>query len=253
VLDPQALGLLQRFAADADRQAAGALEGLYGVGSVALGDWRPEASNLDLVAVSGGPWSADAVRRLSGTVGQLGPSRRQAARAAFVTWSDLAADPSGLDAPVLHGAARVASAELVNPLTWHILRVAGICTRGPEYPEVWAGAVEPWANEQLARSWPRQLERWRRFPFSLWFRRRTAPAVLEVARLSVVADTGRVVSKLEAGESLLDGARSSTQRILRDSIGYRQGSRVSMYWGPWERKRDTVAWIKGAVERARLV
>jgi hypothetical protein len=248
VLDPQALGLLRHFEEEVDRQAPGLLEGLYGVGSLALGDWRAGSSNLDVVAAAAQPWPEATVSRLNTAVAGLGPSGRPA-RVAFLSWGELAADPATVDAPVLEGRSPVPSAELVNPMTWQVLRISGICTRGPEYPEVGSGDVRDWAADRIVTRWLAQLEGWRRHPLSLWLRRRTAPAVLEVARLAVIASSGRVVSKLEAGQSLIDGARSSTQRILKDSVGYRQGSRVSMYWGPFERKRDVVNWVQTVVDR----
>jgi hypothetical protein len=255
MIDPQALSHLSGFADEVDSQTrdhgAATLDGLYAVGSLALGDWRASLSNFDVLAVTGQEWNPDRIRRLRPTVARLAVHRAHPARVAFLRWSDLADDPSKVTAPVLVGGQIGPTEDLVNPMTWHILRVSGVCMRGPEYPEVWSGDVQDWAAQRILSWWSPQMARWRRNPRALWFRRQTEPAVLEIARLSVVAASGRVVSKLEAGESLIDGARSSVQRVLKDSVGHRQGVHTSMYWGPFERKNDTLSWIQSVVDQQR--
>jgi hypothetical protein len=257
MIDLQALSRLGRFAEEIDHQAAltpggsASLDGLYGVGSLALGDWRASLSNFDVLAVTAKAWDPDLLRRLRPAVARLALHRARPARVAYLRWPDLAADPSTVTAPVTVGTRPGPAGDLVNPMTWHILGVSGVCLRGPEYPEVWSGDVRDWAALRILNWWPSQMARWRRQPGALWWRRQTEPAVLEIARLSVVAASGRVVSKLEAGESLIDGARTSVQRVLKDSVGHRQGVHTSMYWGPFERKTDTLSWIQSVVDQQR--
>lgn len=245
MLDPDALGRLRRLADDIERRSD-RLRGLYGVGSLALGDWTARLSNVDAVAVADDPWPATDLDRLRPAVRGAAVHRRPA-RVAWVTWDDLAEDPRVSSAPVRHGSRPVATGELVNAMTWHVLRSEAVCVRGPEYPQVWSGDVRDWAEERLRTWWPPQLARWRRRPTSLWWRRQINAPVLEAARLSVIVGSGRVLSKLEAGESLIDGARTSIQHILKDSVGYRQGVRWSMYWGPFERKNDALNWVGSVI------
>ncbi len=246
MLAPVAMSRLGRFAAGVDRAAPGRLAGLYAVGSLALGDWRNRSSNLDVLSVADEAWEPNVVRRLRRAVAGLEVHGR-AARVAFITWADLANDPAAAKGPVLVGRRSAGPAELNNPMTWQILRVSAICVRGPEYPDIWSGDVRDWAEERIVEWWPAQMDRWRRQPGSLWFRRQTSAVALDLARLSVTAASGRVVSKLEAGEALIDSVGSRSQRLLKDSVGYRQGSRLSMYYGPFERKNDTVNWIASVV------
>jgi hypothetical protein len=69
----------------------------------------------------------------------------------------------------------------------------------------------------------------------LWTRRRVAPLVLAAAQAVQPGAT-----RQEAAGVLLDRVSSRSQRILRDAIAYDQGTRVSMYWGPFERKHDAI-------------
>lgn len=73
----------------------------------------------------------------------------------------------------------------------------------------------------------------------LWTRRRVAPLVLAAAQAGSASGT----SRQEAAEALLTHVSSRSQRILRDAIAYDQGTRVSMYWGPFERKHDAIFFL----------
>ncbi|MHB1931062.1 MAG: hypothetical protein ACYCUG_16855 [Acidimicrobiales bacterium] len=248
VVAPGALTQLRQFADGVDRAAPGVLTGLYGVGSVALGDFRRPLSNIDAVAVADQPWddsALQAVRRAARRLHRPG----QPARLACLTWADLRRDPAEVEAAGFVGRAAVPGADLVNPLTWAVLRTAGVCVRGSEYPELGLGDVRGWAEARLAGWWSPWLERVR--PGPLILRRNIAEGVLEVARLSQIVSSGRVVSKLEAGEAVQGTGPPNRQRVLKDAAGYRRGLRMSMYWGPYERRRHALAYIRSAVEAAK--
>jgi hypothetical protein len=79
----------------------------------------------------------------------------------------------------------------------------------------------------------------------LWTRRKVAPLVLQAARLAcnrpgIGAPEGRDADNRGAAQALLGKVSSRSQRILRDAIIYDEGRRVSMYWGPIERKHDAI-------------
>ena len=245
VVPSQALAQLQEFARRVDQAAPGSLAGLYAVGSVALGDFRPPLSNIDAVAVADETWDATglrAVRRAAQGLRCAG----QRPRVACVTWADLRREPGEAEEPGFVGRAAVPGGDLVNPLTWAVLRTAGVCVRGAEYPELGQGDVRGWAAARLARWWGRWLQHVPLVPLVL--RRNIAEAVLEVARLAQVVSSGRIVSKLEAGEAAQESGPPNQQRVLKDAAGYRRGIRVSMYWGPYERRRHALAYIRSVVE-----
>lgn len=254
MLSPDALDRLRRFGAEVDTVAPGALAGLYAVGSLALGDYSPALSNLDVLALSADPWPADRVRAARRAVRHLTGSRRSArhrpARVGYLTWADLALGPTGAG-HCYEGARAVAPTELLNPLTWHVMRTAAICARGPEYPELWSGDLRSWAAARLTGYWASWIPAASRRPGSLWLRETTTEPVLEATRLVVALRSGRVVSKLEAGTSSVDFVASRSQRILKDAIGHRSGARTSMYWGPFERKSDALLHIQACVDEAR--
>jgi hypothetical protein len=79
----------------------------------------------------------------------------------------------------------------------------------------------------------------------LWTRRRVAPLVLAAAQAATPG-----AGRQEAAGALLDRVSSRSQRILRDAIAYDQGTRVSMYWGPFERKHDALFFLDEAATLA---
>lgn len=243
MLPPDVLRRLHAFAGDVDRAAPGALAGLYGVGSLALGDFRPPLSNVDALVVSDTAWGPAGLGAVRGATGALRIGH-QAPRVACLTWADLTGDPARAAAACFRGRRAVPPGELANSLTWQVLRTAGVCIRGPEYPEIGAGDLRAWAAERLSGWWGGWLAHNRNRPGALWFRRGTAEVVLEVARLSQAVASGRVVSKLEAGDLAVVSSPSKYQRILKDSVGFRRGDRMSMYWGPFERKRAVLAFVE---------
>lgn len=240
----EALTRLRSFAGAVDRAAPGRLTGLYAVGSVALGDFRSPLGNLDVVAVADQAWDAAGLTAVRGALRAI-RLPGQPPRVACLTWSDLAADPALVDAPGFVGRRSTPGGDLVNPLTWAVLRTAGVCVRGPEYPELGTGDLRGWAERRLTGEWAPWLAHVR--PAPLILRRNIAEPVLEVARLAQAMSTGRAVSKLEAGEALAGVGAPNQQRILKDSAGYRRGERMSMYWGPYERRRHALAYIRSVV------
>lgn len=244
MLPSQVLARLRSFADATDREVPGRLAGLYAVGSAALGDYREPLSNLDVVAVSDTAWDERSLQAL----GRAVPTLRQPGqppRVACVTWEQLASDPAEVDAPGFVGRARVPGGDLVNPLSWGVLRNAALCVRGEEYPRLGHGDLRAWAAQRLGGWWSDWLAGVR--PGPLLLRRNIAEPVLEVARLEQIVASGRVVSKLEAGEATEGAGAPNRQRTLKDSVGYRRGASMSMYWGPYERRRHGLGYIESTL------
>jgi hypothetical protein len=252
---PEAMDRLRRFGTELDRVAPGALAGCYAVGSLALGDYVPALSNVDVLAVSAAPWPSDRLRAACGAGRHLTGRRlvqgRRPARVGYLTWADLARGPEDGVGACYEGRRAVAPGEMLNPLTWQIMRSSAVCVRGPEYPELWSGDLRQWAATRLTGHWAAWATAAARRPGALWLREATTEPVLEATRLVVALRSGRVVSKLEAGLSSVEHAPSRSERVLKDAIGHRSGARTSMYWGPFERKNDALFHIQACVDEAR--
>jgi hypothetical protein len=212
-----------------DRHVPDRVIGCYGVGSLALGDFAPRRSNLDLVAVTDQALTEDERRQTTRVERELHRGLR-APRVAWVTAVDLAGG-------TVPGKETSEETPALTPMTRSILASGPVTFRGPERP---VGAVDRTA---VAAWFARGLPTLAVAPgvrsgrSGTLFRRPTlTEVILEVTRHYRGAVTGHVVSKQEAGEHLVPFLPSPLARVLRDALGWHAGGRTSMYWGPIERR-----------------
>lgn len=199
------------------------LAALYLVGGVALADYSPRQSNLDLVVVCDPPLDAT-------EEGLLRRAERRMVRAGrppavwYAGWDVIADGPSGDPA---------AWPALETPLTRALLQEEAVAYTGPDWPVVAFDEADyrEWCRRSLEELVAAEQG-------LLVMRRDVTPLVLQAARLALGATTGRVYSKSEAGEAGTSLVPPHFRRILHDAAGYRNGANTSMYWGPFERKYD---------------
>jgi hypothetical protein len=223
--------------------APGQVAAVYGVGSLALGDFSHRQSNVDLVVVADPALDALQLRRLAPAARGLHRAHRDA-QIWHVTWDDLDAGGPGSGAESRVSPPATAS-PLATPLTRAILRHDPMALFGPDWPVVGHDPeyFQRWSGTRL-----RDLVASNHGPLVL--RRAVVPLVLEASRLTQACITGRVLSKSEAGESVMPIVSTRQKRLLTDAVGYRRGARTSMYWGPFERKYDALSLLRELLEAA---
>jgi hypothetical protein len=238
-----ASGITDSYVAALQAAAPGQVAAVYGVGSLALGDFSERQSNIDLVVVADPGLDASQLRRVSPAARGLHRAHRDA-EIWHVTWDDLdAGGPGSGEGNASTGAA--ATSPLATPLTRAILRHDPMALFGPDWPVVGH-------DQEYFQHW--SAARLQDLVASdhglLVLRRAVVPLVLEAARLTQAAITGRVLSKCEAGESVMSIVSSRQKRLLTDAVGYRRGAQTSMYWGPYERKYDALNLLRELLEAA---
>lgn len=215
--------------------AGGRLAAVYLVGSVALDDFSPRFSNVDVVVVTDPSLEGADLRPLRHLEHSLDRSGHPPA-VWYTSWREIAEGPP-----------TAGSSTLDTPMTRAILREDAVALLGPDWPVVAYDEAE-------FRSWCRaKLQEEVDASHGLMVMRRgVVPVVLEAARLAQGVVTGRVLSKSEAGEAATDLVKSHFRRILNDAVGFRQGAHTSMYWGPFERKYDARELVRHLAEAAGL-
>jgi hypothetical protein len=243
-----------------DAEAPALIEGLYLTGSVALGDFRPLASDIDFVAVTSQPLDADATAAVGRAHARL---RKQFPRPVFegiyATWDGLASDP-----------ARCGH----DPVTWHTLARHGVAIRGPDRADlnVWTNAegLAEWTLGNLDSYWRPLLGRTAR-----WGERWSLAAlttygavwiVLGVTRLHYTLATGEIGSKENAGRYSLRTFPEAWHRVIQESLRLRQSDRASpdlagaiqglldresLYRSPFARRRDVLAFGEMVIRDAK--
>jgi Domain of unknown function (DUF4111)/Nucleotidyltransferase domain len=177
---------------------------MYLSGSLALGDFNPHSSDIDLVTVTDGPLSEDLVAALQGMHARFDASPSPWAaklEAVYIPEEALRhGSPPGASYPVLEKGRTLAMDRLESG--WSVqcftLREHGLAVAGPE-PRTLVAAIDPndmrRAGSAIAGTW---LEQARADPsWRAWFRQRESQSfvLLTLCRLLYTLETGGVASK----------------------------------------------------------
>ena len=242
-----------------DATVPGLIVGLYLTGSVALGDFRPHASDIDFVAVAAGPPGPAALAALA-EVHTRGRARPYL-DGIYVTWGDLAGDPgAAATGPYTNeGRFQPHSRAQRHPVTRHTLWRHGIPLRGPAREDlaVWTdtAALTSWTRGNLETYWrpwwqrsAGLLSRAGLAMLGAW-----APAwgVLGVSRLHYTLATGEITSKEGAGVYAKAALPSRWHHVLDECLRIRRGEGGrSLYRNPLERRRDALLYMRAVLTEA---
>jgi hypothetical protein len=216
---------IESYLSAADGALPGFVECLYVTGSIALGDYWPAISDVDLVAVCTESPRESQFEALS----TLHRPSRPNIDVLYVTRGELTRDPRGLSpAHSIEGAFKPEGAFNANPVTWRQLSTAALPIRGPRLSgaEVWfeADALRRWNLANLENYWVDWLQWWRgveptdarvRNEYGLqWL-------VLGVPRLHYTIATLGVTSKTGAGLYALDILESGWHTVIETAMALR--------------------------------
>jgi ribosomal protein S18 acetylase RimI-like enzyme len=240
---------VRRYLRWADAALPGRVVGCYVVGSIALGAYRPERSDVDLVVVVDGDLSTADLRRVRALQWRSGAATAPAAlrrgdlslpgtvNATWVRAADLARPVTAI-VPVCHHTGpqfHVGQGFDVNPVQWKTLADHGVAVRGADVatlaldPE--PAALEAWNRANLEGYWRRWAEALDRAgPSARYWRRErwvTAWGILGAPRLHVTITTGEVVSKEAAGEHALATFDERWHPVVREGLAYWRGEPVA--------------------------
>lgn len=227
--------------------------GMYLSGSLALGDFDPQSSDIDLVVVTDGPLSDDGFTRLRDMHPRFAAGDSRWAERLEVVYVPEAAvrseAPAGGQYPVLERGRPLVLDRLEDgwSVQCYTLREHGLTVAGPE-PRSLVDPVDPdrmrCAGSAIAGMW---LEEARSDPSWLaWLRRRENQAfvVLTLCRLLYTLESGAVASKPGAARwALQAGGWGAAGLIERALAGQPDGGEV-----PEPEVAETVTFIQHAVD-----
>ncbi|MEM9041503.1 MAG: aminoglycoside adenylyltransferase domain-containing protein [Actinomycetota bacterium] len=243
---------IARWLARHDELVPGLIDGLYVVGSAALGDWRP-GSDVDVIAFTSREVVADDVVALTSAhetaatdnpgVDVDGPR---------LEWTDVTTGPQRLVRPwsladEFHHDDQCFEC---HPVTWRTLARHGVVVRGPAVAE-----LEVFDDDSAVCDFVRENTNsyWRGVADQIEQALATSPdrdefdastvswCALGIARMLVTARTGDVVSKTEAGRRTID--QFATDRaLLERAIDIRHGQSTNPVDRPM--MGDTVRFVR---------
>ena len=216
-----------------DSCAPGLVEGLYVVGSYALGDWHEGVSDIDIVAVTADPATDDDAATLVTAHALLAEHQpRPFIDGPYLAWGDLVTPPMSLHRPwtLEGGLHHDGECFELNPVTWYVLATYGLTVRGPSTDEldIYLDRYDRvrFVVDNLAGYWLSVAEQ-----IETGYAdsdRSGDPSILEWCalgplRLVYTAATGDVTSKAGAGRYGLDVAPTELHEMLRLAIEVRDG------------------------------
>ncbi len=245
----------------ADEVAPGLVEGLYVVGSYALGDWIEGTSDLDVVVVTAEPATEDDFTRIAQIHARLATVEGlPRIDGPYLAWGDLLAEPAtGLLRPWTLDGEPHHDGECfeINPVTWYTLANHGMRVRGPEPATlsiptdtearvrfVVDNLTSYWKDvaSQVAAACDRPQPPAFEAPMLVW-------CALGALRLHCTAFTGDVVSKRAAGEYGLTVLPTELRGVVRSALNMRAaGERGGV---TLDMMRDAAAVIDWCVREAQ--
>ncbi|MFD7405731.1 hypothetical protein ACFV7R_24315 [Streptomyces sp. NPDC059866] len=240
-----------------DASAPGLVEGLYLCGSLGFGEFFPERSDIDFVAVLADHPGRDVLEALAEAHEVV---RREHPRPFFdgfhAVRSDLAKpleecpDLPCTQARIFKEAGRFG----INPVTWHELTRHGVTVRGPVLTEsdVWTDddALRAFSHGNRATYWSGVHQALVNSPEEAGDPDAAEWCVLGVSRLHHLLATGSLTSKSGAGRYALTAFEPRWHPIILEALRVREdGGVFSCYDGvPERRGSDTIAFTAMAIE-----
>ena len=260
VLDPAVEHVVAAYLALVDAELPGLIAGLYLVGSVSLGDYRPGRSDVDFVALLAGALTTAELDRLRAAHRDLvRTARRPDMEGVYATANQLRqSSQDALGISVAGGGTVTVGGSIATPVTWTNLASCPVVIRGPEPALLGIRADEReltrWALENLRSYWRRWLDEARRpGRLAAWT---LGPdgvmwAVLGAARTHCTIATGRIVSKSSGGHYAREVFGPRWHRIVDEALRLRRGQPSARgYRNPLHRRRDALAFISAVIDDA---
>ena len=251
--------LAGRYLEEVDDALPGRVEGLYLVGSVALDDFRPGLSDVDFLAVLATPLAEDEVTTLGDVHERLRDKVPDPALdGVYLTWEQLAADPTGLTGLTSHHDREVTAGGFdANPVQYATLAEHPVAVRGTTSPDVFTDDVvlRRWVRENLDTYWAEWVDRQHTLVRGAMMMGDWAVGwgVLGTPRLHYTLATGGVTSKTAAGEYALATFDDEWHPILEEALRLRRGGEQSEEYRrrPLARRRDALDFMAHVIETAR--
>lgn len=244
-----------------DSTAPGLVEGLYVVGSYALGDWQPGRSDIDIVALMAEP-ATDADFGVLLTAHALLAERQPLPYidGPYLAWPDLISPPStGLYRPWTLDGQLHHDGECfeINPVTWYTLARYGVVVRGPDVDKL---NISHEVEERVRFVVDNLKTYWKQLAASVVSacEEPAAPfqptlfewCALGALRMHYTAFTGDVTSKRGAGEYGIVVTPDYMHDTLRAALEVRSGGNVDVTTTMMLGAADVISWTVNEVSQA---
>jgi Domain of unknown function (DUF4111)/Nucleotidyltransferase domain len=260
VLPTKVERVVARYLDAADSAQPGLVEALYLVGSVALGDFHAEVSDVDFIAVTAAPPDDRATAALEAAHAHVrADADSPTFEGCYVTYDELRASPSAPASGLYHHDGKLQiGVNMRGPVEWTTLARHGLALRGAE-PSTIGVHTDPaelvaWTLDNLARYWTPWVQRSRdastQTAMALLTDWGVAWGVLGVSRQHYTLATGEITSKTGAGDYALDAFPSRWHPIITEALRCRPIplARPESLEQAEQRRDEAAAFMQAAIE-----
>lgn len=223
--------------------------GIYIYGSIALGAFEELESDIDIIALTRGEWTAQELGQLGRIHKRLVKEFALGKRLApmYVPLDDIgklnvdiAAYPYASD-----GRFHAAGHFDLNDVTWWMVQHLGICLCGPESSTLplqvtWADVLDA-MRYNLNTYWAGKARQSRLFLFDIW----VTTAVATLCRILTAIEEDEIISNSAALKRWRERLPARWQRLIDEAWRIRHHLRTpSLYSSRIERRRETLAFLE---------
>jgi hypothetical protein len=227
--------IVERYRGELDAAGVDIVQGLYLVGSVALGDYQEQSSGVDFIAVTSGPMTPALAEMLARIHARLRTGKRPGFDGVYLERDRLCRLPGpGEIADYAHdGTFHTAHpCADVNPATFQCLAQSGIVVFGPAVADLEiatdVAGLRRFEMDHLHGYWARWVARsdaaLQRMDHDANIE--AAPlgwGVLGLLRVGYTIETGRIVSKTDAGRWALGRYPLKFRNVIEEALAVRRG------------------------------
>lgn len=222
---------------------------IYIYGSIALGAFEELESDIDIVVLTQGKWTAQELGQLRLIHKRLMKEYAQGKRLApmYVPLEDIG-KLNAAKAPYPYasdGMFHAAGHFDLNAVTWWTLQHQGICLCGPESSTLplmvaWTDVLDA-MRYNLDTYWAGKARKPRLFLFDVW----VTTAVATLCRILTAIEEGEIIAKSAALKRWRDRFPARWQRLIDEAWRIRHHLRTpSLYSSRIERRRETLAFLE---------
>lgn len=232
------------------------LQGFYIYGSIALGDYSLELSDIDFVAVTEDRLNPDCIHHVE-QVHRLIERKypKPNLNGIYVTWDDLGKLQEEISPYPSYCDGKFTDAGYFecNLVTWYELKSSGITILGPDagdlaYTVDWNQLISL-MHANLNTYWHRWIAQSEK-RLSLksaalyWLSSEVEWGVLGITRLFYTFREQQITSKAGAGEYALQIVPERWHKILQEAIRVRKGAKKSLYSSKSQRRTDALQYMR---------
>ncbi|WP_028544060.1 aminoglycoside adenylyltransferase domain-containing protein [Paenibacillus taiwanensis] len=238
-----------------DEVQPGLLEGLYIYGSVAMGDYSLQLSDIDFIAITRQRMGNEHILAVEEVHRKVRRAyKKPNLNGIYITWAELGKRAEEVEPFPYYCEERMHHAGYfeMNLVTWYGLKTHGITLIGPTTDELpyevsWQQLIQD-MQHNLQTYWKSWIKRSRyvlkdRLGLYL-FRSQVEWGVLGISRLYYTFKEQDITSKRLAGQYALRVVPEQWHPIIKDAIAYREGIRGSSYRSRAIRKADALSYME---------